>query len=122
MFAARAALAAALQGGYQRPHDALLEATGPLTNDAVMALADAAGLNRERLAQDMSGPEVEGALARNAELANALGIHGTPSYVVEDTLVPGAIEPAAMRKLIATRREAKRAEQKPAGAGEGMQN
>jgi hypothetical protein len=27
-----------------------------------------------------------------------------------------------MRKLIATRREAKRAEQKPAGAGEGMQN
>jgi protein-disulfide isomerase len=122
VFAARAALAAALQGGYQRLHDALLEATGPLTNDAVMALADAAGLNRERLAQDMSGPEVEGALARNAELANALGIHGTPSYVVEDTLVPGAIEPAAMRKLITTRREAKRAEQKPAGAGEGMQN
>jgi protein-disulfide isomerase len=121
-FAARAALAASLQGGYQRLHDALLESTGPLTNDAVMALADAAGLNKERLAQDMSALEVEGALARNAELANALGIHGTPSYVIEDTLVPGAIEPAAMRKLIAARREAMRAQPKPTAASEGMKN
>jgi protein-disulfide isomerase len=83
-----------------------------------MALADAAGLNRDRLAQDMGSPAVEGALARNAELANALGIHGTPSYVVGDTLVPGAIEPAAMRKLIASRREAMRAEQKPTAVRE----
>jgi protein-disulfide isomerase len=122
VFAARAALAASRQGGYQRLHDALLETTGPLTNDAVLALADAAGLNRDRLAQDMGSPEVEGALARNAELANALGIRGTPSYVVGDTLVPGAIEPAAMRKLIASRREAVRAEQKPTAVSEGMKN
>jgi len=117
-FAARAALAASLQGGYQQLHNALLETTGPLTNDAVMALAGAAGLNRDRLAQDMGSPEVEGALARNAELANALGIHGTPSYVVGDTLVPGAIESAAMRRLIASRREAMRAEQKPTAVSE----
>jgi protein-disulfide isomerase len=121
-FAARAAVAASLQGGYQRLHDALLEATVPLTNDAVMALADAAGLNKERLARDMSSLEVDGALARNAELANALGIHGTPSYVVEDTLVPGAIEPAAMRKLIAARREAMRAQPQPTAASEAMKN
>jgi protein-disulfide isomerase len=107
-FAAKAALAASLQGGYQRLHDTLLETPGPLTNDVVMTLAEAAGLNRERLMHDMSSPEVEGVLARNAELANALGIRGTPSYVVDDTLVPGAIEPAGMRKLIENRREAAR--------------
>ena len=112
VFAARAALAASLQGGYQRLHDAMLESSTPLTNEAVLALADASGLDRQRLARDMTSPEVEGILARNAELAHSLGINGTPSFVVGDTLVPGAIEPAGMKKLVLSQREAMRGEAK----------
>lgn len=106
VFAARAALAAERQGGYGRLHDAMLEAPGPLTNEAVIKLAVAAGLDKDRLTQDMASPDVAANLARNSELAHALGINGTPSFVVGDLLVPGAIEPSGLRKLVAAQRDA----------------
>jgi protein-disulfide isomerase len=105
VFAARAALAAARQGGYQRLHDAMLEAPGKLTNEAVITLAEAQGLNKDRLLQDMASPEIAANLARNAELAHALGINGTPSFVVGTLLVPGAIEPSGLRKLVTAQRD-----------------
>ncbi len=106
VFAARAALAAARQGGYQRLHDAMLEVPGQLTNEAVITLAEAQGLDKDRLLQDMASPEVAANLARNTELAHALGINGTPSFVVGELLVPGAIEPAGLRKLVMAQRDA----------------
>ena len=109
VFAARAALAASRQGRYLQLHNAMMDAAMPLTNEAVFALAEASGLDRAQLARDMVSPEVDGMLARNAELARALGINGTPSFVVGDTLIPGAIEPASLRQLIATQRRAAQA-------------
>ena len=105
VFAARAALAAARQGGYQRLHDAMLEAPGQLTNETVITLAQAQGLDKDRLLQDMASPEVAANLARNSELAHALGINGTPSFVVGELVVPGAIEPSGLRKLVTAQRD-----------------
>lgn len=105
VFAARAALAAQAQGRYLAFHDAMMSASGALTNEAVFAIADQVGLDRARLARDMVSPEVEAALAKNAALAKALGINGTPSFVVGDTLVPGVAEPAALRQMIAAQRQ-----------------
>ena len=45
-------------------------------------------------------------MARNAALAKTLGINGTPSFVVGDTMIPGVVEPAALRQLIAAQRQA----------------
>ena len=105
IFAARAALAAAVQDRYLPFHEALMAAAGPLTGEAVFAIADRVGIDRIRLARDMVAPEVEAALARNAALAKALGINGTPSFVVGETLIPGLAEAAALRQLIAAQRE-----------------
>ena len=104
VFAARAALASQAQGRYGAFHDALMAATGPLTDEAVFAVADRVGLDRARLARDMASPGVEAALAGNAALAKALGISGTPSFVVGDTMIPGVAESAALRQLIASQR------------------
>lgn len=104
VFAARASLAAGWQGKYQALHDAMLAAPAPLTNEAVVKLAEAQGLDKDRLLHDMTSPEIAATLARNSELAHALGINGTPSFVIGDLLVPGAIEPAGLRKLIAAQR------------------
>jgi protein-disulfide isomerase len=109
IFAARAALASQAQGRYLAFHDAMMAASGALTNEAVFAIADQVGLDRARLARDMVSPEVEAALAKNAALANALGINGTPSFVVGDTMIPGVAEPAALRQLVATQRRAAQA-------------
>lgn len=109
VFAARAALAAQTQGRYLAFHDAMMSANGALTNEAVFAIADQVGLDRAQLARDMVAPEVEAALARNAALAKALGINGTPSFVIGDIMIPGVAEPAALRQLVATQRRAAQA-------------
>ena len=107
VFAARAALAAAGQGQgrYEAFHEALMAATGPLDRGVVLGIAGSVGLDRERLARDMAAPEVDAALAKNAALAKALGVNGTPAFVVGETLVPGAAEPAALRHLVAAQRQ-----------------
>ena len=102
--AAQAALAAHLQGKYGAMHDALMTAEGPLTQAAILVAAAAVGLNADRLRADMRGPAVQEALDRNAALAAALGVEGTPAFVVGAELVPGAPTLEELRRLIALAR------------------
>jgi len=103
-FAARAALAARRQGQYARFHQALMQATGQVTEESVMAIAREAGLDTERLEQDMRDPAIERAIARNWQLAEALAITGTPSFVIGDRVVPGAADLGTLQSLIAQAR------------------
>ena len=104
--AARAAIAARRQGKYVELHNALMAHRGRLSKDVVMSLADGVGLDVERLEADMERPEVGEAINANLELAHSLGIRGTPTIIVGDTLVPGAVELAQLRELVeATRKD-----------------
>jgi protein-disulfide isomerase len=100
-FAARAALAAQQQGTYRTFHTALMQVQEQLNEDQVMKIAQAVGLNIGRLRQDMQDAEIEDAIARNLQLAEALGITGTPSFVIGDQIVPGAIDRSTLERLIA---------------------
>ena len=99
-FAARAALASRAQGKYLAFHDALMNAGQQVSEDSVIEIARAVGLDVDRLAEDMEDPAIEAAIARNLELANALGITGTPSFVIGDRVVPGAVDRATLEGLI----------------------
>lgn len=101
--AARAALAARKQGRFAELHWALYQAKD-LSEPAILDLARRQGLDAERLARDMRAPEVEQAIERNRALAEELGINGTPSFVVGDTLIPGAAPVARLAELIAKSR------------------
>ena len=98
--AARAALASRAQGGYAAFHDALMGAEEPLDHARVFETARAVGLDAERLARDMADPAVDAALARNAVLAEALGIAATPSFVIGERVVRGAPAPAQFRAIV----------------------
>ena len=50
----------------------------------------------------MAGNAVNAALSESGELASALGINGTPSYVIGDELVPGAVGADALAQKIAS--------------------
>jgi protein-disulfide isomerase len=89
--AARAALAAWKQGRYEEFHEALMTYPGQLTEKGVFKTAERLGLDVGRLREDMESPEVAQSLARTKELASALGITGTPAFVIGDALVPGAV-------------------------------
>ena len=105
VFAARAALASRRQGKYFAFHDALMEFPGKLTNDEVIDQARKLGIDVARLKQDMQDPEISAILRRNLELANALKLRGTPSFVIGDELVRGGRDLDTLRQLIARARQ-----------------
>jgi protein-disulfide isomerase len=97
--ASRAALAAERQGLYMPLHFALM-AADDLSMEGIMATAAGVGLDTERLAQDMASPEIEAEISANYALANQLGIEGTPAFVVDDELIPGAVSQERLASLI----------------------
>jgi protein-disulfide isomerase len=106
VIAARAALAARRQGKYTEAHDRLMAETGPLTRPAVLALLGAIGLDTDRLGADMDAPEIQTLIGRELALARALGIEGTPAFVIGSELVVGAVELGVLRDLIGRARRA----------------
>lgn len=105
MTAAQAALASQQQGKYREMHLALMGHRGTLTDDVVFDLARQVGLDVDRLRRDMQSPEVAAELSRNMELAQALGIRGTPAFVVGDRVIPGAVGADMLQQLIAQARQ-----------------
>ena len=104
--AARAALASRAQGGYGPFHVALMESDGAFDLDHILAVARSVGLDPERLAQDMDEPAIDTLIERNAVLANALGVRGTPAFVIGDRMIGGALPLAEFRTAIADARQA----------------
>jgi protein-disulfide isomerase len=104
-FAAKAALAAQKQGKYRELHLAMMSFKGKMTNDDVRQLAAKVGLDVAKLEQDMQDPAVTETIKRNYALAEALGIRGTPAFIIGNELVPGAITADEMQKRIAAVRD-----------------
>ena len=104
--AARAALASRAQGGYEPFHWALMESDGAFDLDHILAVARSVGLDPERLAQDMDAPAIDALLERNAVLASALGVRGTPAFVIGDRMIGGALPIDQFRIAVADARQA----------------
>ena len=104
VIAARAALASRKQDKYMEFHTALMTVDGPLNEASILKIAVSVGLDAERLTKDMADPEIEQKIAANYGLANALGIKGTPAFVIGRELVPGAITMREMKRYVAQAR------------------
>jgi protein-disulfide isomerase len=101
--AARMALAAAEQGKYPAFHNAMF-ALGRPSAETIAAAAAQAGLDMDRARRTMADPRVDAELARNQEIAGKLGISGTPSWIVGDALMAGAVGQAELARAIAQAR------------------
>lgn len=105
--AALAALASVKQGKHTELHNALMDYTGKLDRDRILEIATSVGLDTAQLQKDMEEPKLKEIIDRNIALANALGVRGTPAFVVGKQFVPGAIDAAALKQLIAEARKSK---------------
>lgn len=84
--AARAALAANLQGKYAAFSHALLTSKQiPLTEDIIFQTAKSNGLDVEKLKKDMNSPTVDKQLKNNLKLAQDLKLFGTPALFIANT-------------------------------------
>ena len=102
--AAKAAIAAEMQGKFGDYHIAMMTYRGQITDAVVMRMAAQAGVDIEQLKSDMESSKTMAIIQRTREAAAALEINGTPGLVVGDTVVPGAIGLDELVKLIAEER------------------
>jgi len=102
--ASLAALAAERQGLYTEMHQALMEHRGGFDEAQIETLASEVGMDLEQMRADMEDPALANHLADVQALARQIGVNGTPAIIVGDRLVPGAIDAAQLRSIIAEER------------------
>ena len=98
--AARMALAAAAQGRYLAFHNAMFAADGP-SPENIAAAARAAGMDLDRARAAIARGDYEGQLQNNVFLAQSMGFSGTPSWIVGNRVLNGAVGREAIAEAIA---------------------
>jgi protein-disulfide isomerase len=99
VLAARASLAARRQPAhYMDFHFALLGQEDSITPDMIYAEAAKAGMDVNRLKADMADPAIENSLQSSIALAHKLGVDGTPTFVLNGTMHPGAVDEDTLAK------------------------
>lgn len=102
--AAYAALAARKQGKHAALHKALMEFRGKIDRARILEIAASVGIDVPQLEKDMEEAGVNQNIEHNLALASALGVRGTPAFVIGRQFVPGAVDADTLRKLIAEAR------------------
>ena len=64
---------------------------GPIGKAEALSVAKELGLDMDKLAKDMESPEVKAGLHEVMDMADSLQINGTPSFVVGEEVVVGAV-------------------------------
>jgi protein-disulfide isomerase len=91
--AAKVAVAVRMQdkgGKYVEFHRRLLGGRGEANKERALAAAKDAGFDMARIEKDLQSPEIDATLKESAQLAESLGLSGTPTFVIADELVIGA--------------------------------
>ncbi|MBY8826666.1 DsbA family protein [Hephaestia mangrovi] len=103
--AARWSLAAAKMGKFAAFHDALF-AGGPVSDASMIAAAKAAGIDPAKLRTAAADPAIEDDIQQNLAVGRQLGMTGTPSWVIGNRVISGALPIDRMKQLIADARTA----------------
>ena len=86
-YAAKAALAANMQGKYAEVLDALMTNNGALTEAKVDEIAVKAGVNLEQMKADMNSAKVEKIMQDNVNLARKIQVAGVPALIINGKMV-----------------------------------
>ena len=93
ILAARASLAARRQPAhYMDFHFALLGQEDSITEDMVYGEAAKAGMDVNKLKADMADAGIEKSLLSSIALAHKVGVDGTPTFVLNGKMRPGAVD------------------------------
>ena len=90
---------------FKNLNDALMTHQGDLTEDVAYRLAGQIGYDISALKDRAGSVEIDDRLNRNYQLAQALGLEGTPAFVVGQEVVRGFLPVEDMERIIANARE-----------------
>ena len=97
---ARASLAANKQEAYFKFHSILLKNNKSINEDYLINIARSLGLDIEKFKKDMFSSNIEEQIKRNIALANKLKIRGTPTFIVNKQILPGAYDYDKLKSII----------------------
>jgi protein-disulfide isomerase len=86
---------------YELTHNALMVMKGDVTEDSLAALAADVGVkDMAAVTARMTAPEVTAVIEANRALAQRLDVNGTPTFVIDETLVRGYVPLDGMRQIV----------------------
>ncbi len=97
--AARVSLLAAERGQYMLFHKALY-AAGRVTQESIFKAAAGVGIDRKAAEAAIANKRYTAELENNIKLAQALGASGTPTFVVGDKVLAGAVGHDKLKEAI----------------------
>jgi len=100
--AAKAAWAAGQQGKFWEYYSALFEGQKQLGEDLYPAIAQKLNLKLDKFNTDRNSQSAEAAIQKDLQLAQSLGIEGTPFFIMNGKTFSGAIELAEMENILAS--------------------
>ena len=107
VYGAQLALAAKYQSRYEAVHDALMAIPGrKISKDTMLVAVRSSGVDMDRLDADLKTHEadIKALLARNLAQADALGLQGTPVYLIGPYKVAEALDADGFRRTVADAR------------------
>lgn len=85
---------------YQAFHNEIIGGSERATEDYAVAVALSLGVDEAKLREAMADPAIAATFERSIQLANHLAVTGTPSYVIGDEVVFGAMGEEVLREKI----------------------
>jgi len=113
-YGARMALAAQYQGKYDAVHAALMGIPGPrIPQSRMLEAIKASGVDMARLEADGKAHErdIAATLRRNLDQADAMGLQGTPAFLIGSFMVPTALDADGFKQVVAEARAQKKGEE-----------
>ena len=106
--AARFAIAVRMVGGddaYAAAHDALMAMRADVSEASLGKLASDMLLDLAAISAKMQSSEVSAVIAENRALGEAMNISGTPTFVVQKTMLRGYVPLDGMRQIVVDERK-----------------
>lgn len=101
LYSARASLASLRQGKFWRFHTGLMGIEGPADDKSALPVAEAAGLDMDRLRKDMDDIVIARQIEHSWILAENMGLAGTPTFIAGDFGAFGRQSLDELRAMIA---------------------
>ena len=100
ILASKASIASQKQDKYFEFHQELINFSGIISLIDIKKISKELGINFEQLQRDMNSEETILLINESYRLADLIGVKGTPAFIINNNLIPGAIGKNEMLRFL----------------------
>lgn len=100
ILASKASIASQKQDKYFEFHQELINFSGLISLIDIKKISKELGINFEQLQKDMNSDETILLINESYRLADLIGVRGTPAFIINNNLIPGAIGKNEMLRFL----------------------